>query len=230
MREAEETHRAAAAGGLWLGAAALALAGSLAACTDLTRLSAEAPADVNLAGTWKLDPLHSTDSGKALADLMKNARRAQRSERRYGTMGGQAGYGSDAALLALPPMRFGPDISLQKSLLAGGDWLTIQQRQGEVVIANAESSRTYVPGERSVVSVPGGVADQRSGWKSHEYWISLKPQVGPSATETFKLSPEGKQLIETIDIGRDGRIPRLKVTRVYLPTREAAPSQVPSED
>jgi len=138
-------------------------------------------------------------------------------------------YGSDAALLAPPPMVFAPDLSLQRSLLANGDWLRIEQRPGEIVISNAESSHTYVPGERSVVSVPGGVADQRSGWKGRAYWISLKPQVGPRATETFALSPDGKQLIETIELGKDGRVPSLTVKRTYDPTREP-PSAVPTDD
>jgi len=210
---------------------ALLTALGLAAC--VAGGSAEAPANVNLAGTWKLDPQHSTDSRKALADLTKTARKETDRERARANAppfgGFPGGANSDAALLQQPRMVFGPDLSLQRNLLASGDWVKIEQRPDEFVISNGETSRSYVPGERSVVSVPGGVADQRSGWKSGGYWINLKPQVGPSATETFKLSPDGKQLIETIDIGRDGRIPAVKVTRVYVPTQEP-PSALPSED
>lgn len=205
-------------------AALVCIAGCLAACTSL---KPETPQGVNLAGTWKLDPQHSTDSRKALDDSLKNARKARQPRARAGGLGG---YGEDAALLAEPPLQFAPDVSEQKSLLANGDWLKIEQRADEIVISNARSSHSYVPGERSVVSVPGGVADQRSGWKGNEYEITLKPQVGPSSTQTFKLSPDGKQLLETIEIGRDGRIPSIKVTRVYVPTQEGAPSAVPSED
>jgi hypothetical protein len=212
---------------LWIRAALIYVAGCLAACTSMTHVSAETPAGVNLAGTWKLDPQHSTDSRKALDDVLKTAGKAHPPRARAGGLGGP---GSDAALLAEPPMVFAPDVSEQKSLLANGDWLKIEQRANEIVISNAQSSRSYVPGERSVVSVPDGVADQRSGWKGHEYWISIKPQVGPSSTQTFKLSPDGKQLLETIEIARDGRIPSIKVTRVYVPTQEQAPSAVPSED
>lgn len=209
----------------WMCAAVLALTGCLAACTGMGHVSADAPANVNLAGTWKLDPQHSTDTRKALDDALTSARKADRPRARTGL-----GYGSDAALLAPPQLVFAPDVSLQRSLLENGDWLKIEQRPDEVVISTGASSRSYVPGERSVVSVPGGVADQNSGWKSREYWISLKPQVGPSVTETFKLSPDGKQLIEYIEIGRDGHIPGLKVTRVYLPTQDQAPSALPSQD
>ncbi len=220
--------------------AALGLAMGLVACTGMRHLATEPAPGVNLAGTWKLDPQHSTDSRAALQALLKAGRRGERAGAYGGPSGGPvrrqgggppgAGSSSDDALLAMGPVdTFPPDISLQKSLLAGGDWLKVEQRPEEIVIANAESSRSYVPGEHSVVGVPGGVADQRSGWKGREFWIILKPQVGPSATEKLRLSPDGKQLIETIEVGSDGRIPRLDVTRVYVPAHEV-PSDVPSED
>lgn len=224
--------------------AALVLAAALAACTSLSRLSADAPPSVDLTGSWKIDPAHSTDSGKALQDLMKRASRARRSGSAGAGAGGFAGRGprgggpggggpegsGDDALLTGPGEEApAPDIALQRSLLAGGDWLKIEQRPGEMVITNADHSRSFVPGERSVVSVPSGVADQKSGWKGKEYWIELKPQVGPSASEKLRLSPDGKQLIQTIQVGSDGRIPRLEVTRVYLPTQDI-PTSVPSVD
>lgn len=205
----------------------------------MSRMSAEPPAAVSLAGAWRLDPRHSTDSGKALDALLRSARRGMRARRHAPMLGerGPAGAqgsasSADDALLDLdgPLNTFPPDISLQKSLLAGGDWLRIDQRPDALVITNAETSRSFVPGERSVVSVPSGVADQRSGWKGREYWIELKPQVGPSATEKFKLSADGKQLIETIEVGSEGRIPRLDVTRVYVPAHDLPAAPLPSDD
>src|SRR6185437_8829145 len=126
---------------LWLCAAVVCVAGCLAACTGMSRVSADTPAGVNLAGTWKLDPQHSTDSRKALDDLQKTARKAQ-PRARAGGLGG----GSDAALLAPPTMVFAPDVSEQRSLLANGDWLKIEQRPDEVVISNVQGSRSYIPG------------------------------------------------------------------------------------
>jgi hypothetical protein len=195
----------------------------------MSHVSADSPTGVNLAGTWKLDPQHSTDSGKALDELLKSSRKVQAQQQQRARSPG-FGYGADATLLAEPAMVFAPDVSEQRSLLANGDWLKIVQRPDELVISNGQSSHSYVPGEHSVVSVPGGVADQNSGWKGHEYRIYLKPQVGPNSTQTFKLSPDGKQLLETIEIARDGRLPSLKVTRVYVPTQEPPSSEVPSED
>ncbi|MGH8260595.1 MAG: hypothetical protein ACREUG_13030, partial [Steroidobacteraceae bacterium] len=125
---------------------------------------------------------------------------------------------------------FPPDIALQQSLLAGADWLRIQQQPGELVITNAETSRSFAPGERSVISVPSGVADQRSGWKGGEYWVEIKPQVGPAATEKLRLSPDGKQLIETIEVGSEGPIPRLDVKRVYVPSAGIPAGPLPSDN
>lgn len=221
-------------------AAGTLLAALLAGCTGMTRMSAEPPPALSLSGTWTLDALHSTDSDKALAGLLRAAHRGRRTAgygegvHRHVTAGGASASGStgDDALLALGAATdmYPPNIDLQKELLAGGDWLRIEQRPGELIITNAAASHAYVPGQRSVVSVPSGVADQRSGWKGREYWIELKPQVGPSATEKFKLSADGKELIETIEVGGEGRVPRLEVTRVYLPSSNVPAAPVPSDD
>src|SRR6185312_15942090 len=91
---------------LWACAAALCLAGALSACADMSRVATEPPAGTDIAGTWKLDPQHSTDSRKALDELMKDARKARGGPR---ARVGMSDYGSDAALLAPPPMVFAPD-------------------------------------------------------------------------------------------------------------------------
>lgn len=152
-----------------------------------------------------------------------------------GTAGGGTGAGPDAqtgpADAAGPSgseivMGMPPDVSLQRQVLSGGDYLKIEQQPGAFVVWNGATSQSFVPGERAVVSVPTGVADQRSGYHGKSYWIELRPQVGPSVTERFQLSDDGKQLIETIEIGSDGRVRSLKVKRVYVPAR-SIPTLVP---
>lgn len=125
--------------------------------------------------------------------------------------------------------RFRPDLSLQRQMLGGGDYLRIEQRPSEFIVSNGETTRSFIPGERDVVSVPSGVADQRSGWKGKGYWIQIRPQVGPRVTERFRLSDDHKRLIETIDIAGEGRVRSLAVTRVYVPTSHV-PSYVPGVD
>ncbi len=205
---------------------------------------------MSLAGTWKLNPQLSTNTRKALQQLVPRAPRNRSgppngedtADSSAGSGGGGPGpdtgpgpgtgqrYRSRTAP-SEGDENFGIpiDISLQRSVLSGGDYLRIQQRPDEFVVWNGDTTNSYVPGEKSVVSVPSGVADQRSGWKGKEYRIEIRPQVGPRVTESFRLSKDGRQLIETIVVGSEGRVRRLEVTRVYDPATEV-PSIVPAGD
>lgn len=204
-----------------------------------------------LAGTWKLDPQLSTDTRTALQHIVPKLRKrpnesgddditdasgeSSGADNGAGTgqgPGGGQGQGrrtrSDPLLDEENP-GYPVDISLQRSLLTGGDYLKIQQRPDEFVVWNGDTTKSYVPGEESVISVPSGVADQRSGWKGKKYWIAIRPQVGPAVTEEFRLSDDGKHLIETIDVASDHRVRSLKVTRVYDPA-QVVPLNVPAGD
>lgn len=186
---------------------------------------------MTLAGTWVLDPAHSTDTRTALAGLERARQRRSRSASEArglpepgDTEGpGRGGRGSDSDL-GLSQGPFVPDLSLQSAALAGGEWLRITQSPTEISIASDRATASYTPGEKTVVSVSTGVADQTSGWKGKDYRVEVRPQVGPGITERFHLSDDGKQLTETIEISRDGPIPSVKVTRTY----RASP-QIPSE-
>jgi hypothetical protein len=211
------------------------------------RLSDESPPGVNLAGSWQLDPHSSTDSRQALRQIVPvNRKRKPGSGGYAGTEGASSDSGGPQDTGEQGPPSGGRggarftqsggsannmpiDISLQQSLLSGGDFLKIEQQPNELVISDGETTRSFVPGEKSVVSVPTGVADQSSGWKGKEYWIEIKPQVGPRATEKLRLSDKGEQLIETIDVGSEGRVRRLHVVRVYTPSR-GVPIIVPGEN
>ncbi len=96
-------------------------------------------------------------------------------------------------------------IDFQTNALLGGQWLKIQQSDTEMAIANDVTSRSFTPGQESVVSVNSGVADQVSGWSGKDYEISLKPQIGPTVEETYTLSPDGRQLRVKINVGAEGR-------------------------
>jgi hypothetical protein len=147
----------------------------------------------------------------------------QGQSRQHGSRGGS----SADSLLAEPVEPYPVDLSLQSALLRGGDWLQIQQSPSTFIVSNGDTTHAYTPGEKSVVSVPGGVADQISGWKGKQYVIEIRPQVGPHATATYSLSDKGGQLIQTIHVESEGRVPKLDVTRVYDPagvTSKAVPA------
>jgi hypothetical protein len=220
-----------------------ATAAALSACA--TRVSTDAPAGVTLQGAWKLDHAASDDPEKILAKMRTEAfkllgRRTVVTEPRQGRRGARAGeatqetagdeeFAPDAHGHRPDPLRRSPMAHIIMTTVARGDFLTVRQKPGEIVLDYGTSQRTFAPGLRSVVSAEGGVGDQTSGWKGHEYVIQLRAQMGPDVTERYGLSPDGKHLIEKLHIG-SAELPAVELTRVYNPTSEAAPRQFPIND
>ena len=224
--------------------ACAAAAAALAACVG-ARMSAEAPAGVSLAGSWRLDHAASDDPDKILSKMRAEAfklmgRRSSIPEPRPGTRGGAAGVSprggaeddiaaQEARGLRADPLRRSPMAHVITDSVARGDYLTIRQGPDEVVLDYGGTRRSFTPGQRSVVSAEGGVGDQTSGWKGHEYVIELRAQMGPSVTERYGLSPDGKRLIEKLHIG-SAELAAVDLTRVYGRTDDGAPRQLPSSD
>ena len=232
-----------AAGVLVCAVAALA---ALAGCA--TRLAADPPAGVSLAGNWKLDPAASDDPQKVLAQMRAEAikiiNRRQNAPPppppRPGPRGGASSQGQEQyedAALAQPgpggqrpdPLQRSPMAHVILTSLARGDFLTVRQSPAEMVLDYGTSTRNFTPGARSVVSAEGGVGDQTSGWKGREYVIEIKAQLGPDVTERYGLSADGRQLVETLHVG-SGELPAITLRRVYNSTNETAPQQLPSND
>ena len=108
-------------------------------------------------------------------------------------------------------------------------WLEIEQKPDELIITNGARVRSFTPGQKSVVSVPSGVADQKSGWHGRQYVIEIRPQLGPSSQERYRLSDDGKRLFVTIRIAGEGRNRSLTVERVY-DRASAIPHALPGSD
>ncbi len=205
---------------------------SLTACTA-PRVHELPPPNFTIAGVWELDRALSPDEDKILASLQPKPR---------GRPGKAAPPGPPAAEVIndpttdLPPIdttpghegqavyrsysvneryAYRPPLDFQNNALLGGEWLKIRQSESEVSISNAATNRSFTPGERSVVSVPSGVADQIAGWKGRDFLIEVRPQIGPEVEETYTLSPDGKQLLVKINVASEGRNKAMKVTRVY---------------
>ncbi|HEV2702236.1 MAG TPA: hypothetical protein VGV09_11430, partial [Steroidobacteraceae bacterium] len=213
----------------------LMLAG-VAGCSAV-RVHDTPPPNYSIAGMWELNPALSSDEAKVLASLQPKPR----GERKGRGNGAGSGPGDKPApevindpTTDLPPIdlsnggryagaygrpserdTYRPPLDFQNNALLGGQWLKIRQTDTEVSIVNAATSRSYTPGEHSVVSVSSGVADQDSGWSGRNYLIYLKPQIGPSVKETYTLSTDGRQLLVKIEVGSEGRNQAIKVTRTY---------------
>jgi len=224
--------------GLLAGAAVAAILGGCAG----GGLSPEPPAGVNLAGAWKLDHASSDDPQKVLdqmrAQAFKIIHRLQQQAAAAPVRPGMRGAGQgqdtleeDNSLVTLgpDPLRRSPMAHVVLTTIARGDFLTVRQSPEELVLDYGISRRSFTPGAHSVVSTEDGVGDQTSGWKSREYVIEIKGQLGPNVTESYGLSPDGHELIDKLHISA-GELPPVSLTRIYRPTTESAPQQLPSTD
>jgi hypothetical protein len=230
--------------------AAVLVAGIAAGCA--AGLSAEPRTGVSLAGQWKLDHAASDDPQKLLDHMREQAQKIISRRMQAAAAGppagprgprgaagqepvtegediGSAGYGGPGGGARPDPLQRSPMAHIVMESVARGDFLTVRQTSAEFVLDYGGLRRSFTPGARSVVSAEGGVADQTSGWKGGEYVIEIKAQLGPTVTESYGLSKDGRQLVEKLHIGA-GELPAVTLTRVYEPTRERAPPPLPSAD
>ena len=212
-------------------------------CGCATRFATDTPAGVSLAGTWKLDHAASDDPQKVLAKMREEANKIiKRHEAEVVARTGMAPQDPDApppgagpAGPAAPaprrgdPLRHSPMAAIVRAMMELGDFLTIRQSSSEFTVDYGSVRRSFTPGAHSVVSAEGGVGDQMSGWHDKSYVIQVRPQNGPQVTETYALSPDGKQLFDTVSIAA-AELPAVHIRRVYDPTTETAPRNLPTTD
>ena len=221
-----------------------AAATSLAGCAG-TRLSPDAPAGITLAGAWRLNRAASDDPQKVLdrmrAEAFKRmARRVTAGPRPEVRGGGRRSSDEQPPEDDSVPVRAHgaprPDPLLRSPMahvlltsIARGDVLTVRQGPGEFALDYGTSQRRFTPGAHSVVSAEGGVADQTSGWNGREYVIKVRGQLAPDVTERYGLSADGKHLVAKLHIATE-ELSAVDLTRVYDPTNETAPRQLPTND
>lgn len=231
-------------------ASALAALAGLAGCA-VQRLESQPPAGVNLSGAWRLDRAVSDDPHRVLEHLRSEvARRFQRYVAQVQEAGpavrpGSRGGGSvaaaetaheqqvEAAALQRPrgdPLAGSPTLAAITARAAQGDLLFIRQKEDELVLDFGGLKRSFVPGQRSVVSAQSGVADQISGWHGRSFVIELKPQLGPAVIDTYALSADGRRLTEKLHVGASDFVPAVDMTRVYLPATAEEERALPTLD
>jgi hypothetical protein len=195
----------------------------LVACTGAGSLSPDAPSHIDLSGTWKLNRALSDDPEALYAKIQQQraARYAELVGDSARSQGGQGGAVGDSNSPQSPELQAAIASSHLNPYDMGvfgtiprGDVLTIRQGPSEMTISDGTNNRGFAPGAKSVVSVPEGVADQHSGWKSHAYVIDVKAQAGPETIERYHLSDDGQHLLAEID-SHGGNMPTMKIKRVY---------------
>jgi len=216
----------------------------LSACSGAGGLSADAPAGVNLAGTWKLNRALSDDPEK-LYEKLRQQREIRNGEqpRPIAQRGDPRARRTDGGAYPLEDPNNPQSIEFQAAAnrsqlnpydmgvfgtIPRGDIVTIRQKADEMYIFDGMVDRSFTPGAQSVVSVPEGVADQHTGWKSKQYVIDVKAQAGPETIERYQLSADGKQLLAEIQ-SHGGNMPTIHIKRVYERVTDK-PNIAPSND
>ncbi|HYM43873.1 MAG TPA: hypothetical protein VET46_14020 [Steroidobacteraceae bacterium] len=229
--------------------AALVIAAMLSGCAGGP--SEQTPPGVLIAGNWRLNHAASDDPQKLIASMRARAQKIiarQYGEPDYGARGpgprggaqapGDNPLGGDESATPSPdartmrrpdPLRYSPMMQVLSSVIQRGDFLTVSQSSDKVVLDYGTTTRSFVPGARSVVSAAMGVADQVSGWSGRQYVIEQKAQLGPNVREELGLSRDGQQLIDKLRIG-PAELPAVDLTRIYDRSAEALPRRPPTTD
>jgi hypothetical protein len=219
--------------------ATLAAAALLSGCT-WRRLSSHAPTGVRLAGDWKLDPSHSDDLGRAIAQLRGQERKLARERRKAAAEAaetaesreGGRGEGRGAGQGTGEPINIGPGphVSAADELIASvpqGSYLRISAGAQSLTVTSGDASNQYTPGLESAVSAQHGDAQQICGWKGADFVIDTQPQWGPEILQSFGLTKDGK-LRMTVRLTGDGT--NFTFTRIYDRTTHVSPLAPPTND
>ena len=208
-------------------------------CSTVGSYEPGLPPGVNFAGIWRLNAAQSDDPRKVLEKLRpkrpSSAAPGVQSggRRRRGGQGPGQGSTQEADLPEDPadaPLPRNAFSLVPNSDLLRNEVLGIKQLPESFVLDYGTSVRRLTPGLRSVVSVPGGVGDQSTGWKGKNYVVEVRSQLGVAVQETYSVSNKnGRQLIVRIHITGSG-LPTLNLTRVYDPTGSETPRSLPSID
>ena len=211
---------------------ASAVAGLCAGCAG-ERVSADTPAGVVLAGSWRLDPAASDDPQKVFAVMREQATKIinRNAAIQQARIAAGAAAPNDVPEDRGPhrdPLRHSQMAHVLQEVMTRGEYLIIHQSAEEIVFDYGTSRHSFTPGAHSVVSSENGVADQKSGWNGRSYVIVIKPQMGPEITDSYALAGDGKRIIEKLHIAAY-ELPQENLTRVYAAAGAAPARQLPSD-
>jgi hypothetical protein len=215
---------------------------SLAAGAELKHT---APAKVDLAGLWKINPDLSDDPYEAVekkrrdsaGDSPTGGRTGSRrggividaGDILEGVLGGSRGSTGGAA----GGRRSGggggtsdrpegdPEPSSMRvpldSFLATLDQFEIAQKPDSLTIATVEETSTCKPADPGEAPLPGGELGQRKcGWQGDTWVTEIKAPDGVTRTNRYELKKDGQQLVMISEMkGGKGQLAGLRIKRVY---------------
>lgn len=201
------------------------------------------PANVTLAGLWRINP-----------DLSDDAERAVQKKRQAsdpgggGPVGGSAGTRGGGIVIDAGEILGGifgggssgsgtggrtsgggtggrpaedPEPSLMRvpldSFLATLEEFEIAQEPDSLTIATVDEKTTCKPADPGQAPVPGGeLGDRKCGWRGSTWVTEITAPDGVIRTNRYELKKDGRQLVMTSEIkGRKTELSGLRIKRVY---------------
>jgi hypothetical protein len=201
-----------------------------------------APAKVDLAGLWKINPDLSDDPHEAVATKRSESAGGRPTgggpggggggtgRRRGGividagdvldgvfggTVGGSTGGGTSDRPAGDPEpssMRMPLD-----SFLATAEQFEISQRPDSLTIATVDETATCKPADPGKAPLPGGeLGERRCGWQGDTWVMEVKDPDGVTRVNRYELKKGGRQLAMVSEIkGGKSPLSGLRVRRVY---------------
>jgi hypothetical protein len=190
---------------------------ALHACSAAGGLKPEPAAGVDLSGEWRAVAAASDDPEKYLLARHGHGRhRGARSDEasRENTEGVPP-----IELETIAPDRGPRDLLAKTAQLS--DALSIRQSASRVDVNYGNHLESYPTDEREavIVSMPDGIAERFTGWKSPEFVVLLNSKAGARIEERYALGDNKDRLIVTTSITEGGQ--HMKLRRVFERTANA---------
>jgi hypothetical protein len=201
------------------------------------------PANVNLAGLWRINPDLSDDPRRAVekrrSDNVGGGPTGGGPARSRGgtqvggividagdilggVLGGTSGSSGSAGRGSNDRPADDPEpVSMRVPLdafLATLDQFEIQQARDSLTIATVEEQNTCKPADPGKALVPGGeLGERRCGWQGDTWVTEVTSPKGVTRTNRYELKNGGRQLVMTSEIkgGKTEPLAGLRIKRIY---------------
>lgn len=131
-----------------------------------------------------------------------------------GGMGGMGGRGSGGPGGGHGGRGMSGGPGAMRDLIDQPEKLSITQAPTELNLVADGVPTKLVYGEKVSESVGKGVAEREAGWKGNDFIVKRSIKDGPSATRTYSLTDEGRQLVVSTKIS-GGRGPGREFVSIY---------------
>jgi hypothetical protein len=190
---------------------------SLHACSAAGGLKPEPAAHVDLSGEWRAVAAASDNPEKFLVARHGHGRR--RNARSVEESRDNAEGIPPIELEVAAPDRGPRDLFAKTAQLS--DALSIHQSTTRFDVNYGNHAESYPTDERAAViaSMPDGIAERFTGWKSREFVVLLNSKSGARIEEHYAIGDHKDRLIVTTAITEGGQ--HMKLRRVFQRTADA---------